>query len=82
MNEEKEIEYECITKKEAAGLSYKPLTKPYKIFSMEKEVSRAHEKIMLNNVIADMEAGNIDYVLVAVPEGIEVHRSAMSMTSI
>lgn len=50
---------------EAAAQGYESLTYPY---------SLPTERWMLDNVLKDMDRGNIDHVLVSVSEGMEVWR--------
>lgn len=84
---EEESEYKCITGEAARDRGYKSLTKPYEVFDHPKDtVNRRKEKVyevvMLDNVIADMNRGWIDYVLVRVPMGIEVWRNRFSMAAV
>ena len=52
-----------ITKQQAKAEGYRPLTTAYTL---------PQEEWMLNNILADLQRGNINHALVAQSEGVEV----------
>ena len=58
---------EAMNEKDAKAQGYRPLTNDYDL---------PKEQWMLNNVLADMERGNIDAVVVSGSSGVEVWRRA------